>query len=278
MLRLFDFDGNCTREFLQDQVTLGMTFHPRNADVVLVTGMGGYTRLIHLDQGQIIQEWRDHSKYVVACAFSADGSYFVTGSHDKTVLIYHRQSDSDTYIKAHTLFFGGAVESLCILPSTQILVISARNDHNLYTVELVAPFTHVARNMNSNGDGWVSFAALHLSASLDGRYLLVLTDTPSGRFILYDTQHWKKIQDIWGGLKIDRFSNPKGIWLDSENFVVGDDEGYLTLWNIHLPLEQGRLQPHSGAIRGLSRAGRSLCTGSFDKSLCLWDLHSIVNR
>jgi hypothetical protein len=43
----------------------------------------------------VLQEFKDHSKYVIACKWSADGTRFVTASHDRTVAVY-------AYEHAHT--------------------------------------------------------------------------------------------------------------------------------------------------------------------------------
>ena len=132
-------------------------------------------------------------------------------------------------------------------------------------------FTCVERNMNSNGDDWVSFTALHLSISPDGSNLLILTDTPAGRFLVFNTLTWKKVADIWGGLTIDRFSHPRGMWIDSRHFCIGDDDGYLSLWNIDESKHIGKTRAHEAAIRSFARFGSYLYVGSFDHGVSLWD-------
>ncbi len=125
--------------------------------------------------------------------------------------------------------------------------------------------------MNSNGDDWVSFTALHLSKSADGSFLLVLTDTPSGRFIVFDTLTWTKVADIWGSLSIDRFSHPRGIWIDSTNFMIGDDEGFMSLWNVNDLKPTEKVHAHEAAIRGFTKSGSYLYVGSFDHNVTVWN-------
>jgi hypothetical protein len=133
-------------------------------------------------------------------------------------------------------------------------------------------FESFDKNLNSNGDDWVSFTALHLSNSVDGSYLLVLTDTPAGRFIIFNTSTWTKVADIWGSLNIDRFSHPRGIWIDSNNFMIGDDEGYLSLWNVNGLKHTKKIHSHEAAIRSFTILGSYLYVGSFDHTVSVWKL------
>lgn len=147
-----------------------------------------------------------------------------------------------------------------------------RGDCFIHLIDLNT-FECFEKNMNSNGDSWISFTALNLSRSLDGSYLLILTDTPSGRFIIFEALSWNKVADIWGGLSIDRFSHPRGIWVDSSNFMIGDDEGDLSLWNINETKHLGKIHAHNAAIRSFVNSGSCLYVGSFDHSVSLWNLN-----
>ena len=290
MLRIFHanhLDKDPEWIHLLPDITLSIQFHPTDPELALIAGMGGVTRLIRILTGDIVGEWTHHHKYIISALFSHDGKHFVSASHDKTVNVYKQTGSRGLeFTKMDTHHLEGVVESMVQLtpPSSSsfqgypLIVFSVRNDHHLYVLDWRSPTVLSKKNMNSNGDNWVSFTALHLSASPDGRHILVITDTPAGRILVYSTDNWNKKQDIWGSLKIDQFSNPRGIWLDNENFIVGDDEGEISLWNLHRPSEQGRLKAHSSAIRGLSKLDGLLFSGSFDKSVQAYQLDMGLNR
>ena len=256
-----------------DAISLTLTVHPLT-NQFLSTCMDGSCHLIESESLQILQSFKNHSKYVVASVFSPDGHWMITGSHDKMVQIYTRdeQDEVGNYKLYESLYFKGAIESLCLINcessnGIQTLVVAVRNDHQLYTVLIKDQSTAQiqSHNMNANGDDWVSFTALNISSSPCGTYLLLITDTPSGRILVYETKTWKKIQDIWGNLKIDRFSNPRGLWITNHHYIIADDEGCLTYMDISCHERIGHVSLHNGPIRSLSRLNNTIFTGSFDK-------------
>jgi len=72
------------------------------------------------------------------------------------------------------LSFPSAVESVEFVD--EWMVFSVRNDNHLHYFHLESG-ERMKQNMNSFGDDYLSFNALDVKASPDGKYILVVTDT-----------------------------------------------------------------------------------------------------
>ncbi|KAF9939922.1 hypothetical protein BGZ65_008960, partial [Modicella reniformis] len=215
-------------------VVLDMDFHPRHPELMLTSAMDKTVVLTNTITGDERQIFKDQAKFVVRARFAMDGAVFITGSHDHTVNIYKAQPDLDQnnlprYILDKTLTFKGAVEATCVLPSSTsrapTVVIGTRNDNYLYYVDLTT-YNIVKYNMNINKDDWVSFTPLDISASPhnDDGYLLVSTDSPTGRQIMFRTDSAIQLFNYYG-VPTDGFSRPRHVWHQSGKYfyVTGDD-------------------------------------------------------
>jgi WD40 repeat protein len=165
---------------------------------------------------RVQQSFKAHTKYVVCCKWSADGSMFATASHDKTVSIYRKAAATDSssasssstdgaYEQLTKLYFPEAVEAVEFLGNSSSatatmaatsftaatvaavqLVVASREQPHLTYVDLSegGQFTQSRVSLNANAwDMHVSFSVMALAVSPDGRYLLASTD--KGRIIVY---------------------------------------------------------------------------------------------
>jgi WD40 repeat protein len=169
---------------------------------------------------RVQQSFKAHTKYVVCCKWSADGSMFATASHDKTVSIYKAaatdssstgsSSTDGAYEQLTKLYFPEAVEAVDFLGNNNStatattaattstatstaatvaavqLVVASREQPHLTYVDLSegGQFTQSRVSLNANAwDMHVSFSVMALAVSPDGRYLLASTD--KGRIIVY---------------------------------------------------------------------------------------------
>ncbi|KAF9156813.1 hypothetical protein BGX21_001842 [Mortierella sp. AD011] len=265
-------------------VALDIDFHPRHPELMLTSAMDKTMVLTNTITGEQHQHFKDHAKFVVRAKFAKDGDIIITGSHDKTVNIYKVQPGQDVhqlprYALDKTLNFKGAVEGLCVLPMTSsrtapIVVIGTRDDNYLHYVDL-NNYTTVKYNMNVNNDDWVSFTPMDISFSPhnDGGYLLVSTDSPTGRQILFRTDSALQLFNYYG-VPTDGFSTPRHAWDKGGKFfyVTGNDHKIYCFQVGGNQEIMGILEGHTSVIRGLHMdyARNMLVSCGFDKSVRLW--------
>ncbi|KAF9974557.1 hypothetical protein BGZ73_002041 [Actinomortierella ambigua] len=283
--------GQVARLFRPHQgVVLDIDFHPRLPHLMLTSSMDKSTVLTNIVTAQQHQIFHDHAKFVTRAKFAMDGNLIVTASHDRTVVVYKAVPASDAsagetlplYAKDKDFSFKGAVEGFCVLPPSPnrppTVVIGTRDDNYLHYIDLLQ-YTVTRYNMNANNDDWVSFTPLEISASPhnDGAYLLVSTDSTSGRQILFRTDSALQLQNYYG-VPTDGFSTTKHAWDRSGKyfFVSGND---FKIYCFEVGGQQkiiGSLEAHTAAIRGLfmDQERRLLVSCSFDKTVRLWGHHS----
>jgi WD40 repeat protein/ElaB/YqjD/DUF883 family membrane-anchored ribosome-binding protein len=166
---------------------------------------------------RVQQSFKAHTKYVVCCKWSADGSMFATASHDKTVSIYRKaaatngsstSSTDGAYEQLTKLYFPEAVEAVEFLGNSSSatataattatittaaavqLVVASREQPHLTYVDLSEGGQFAQSRVSLNANAWdmhVSFSVMALAVSPDGRYLLASTD--KGRIIVYRCAH-----------------------------------------------------------------------------------------
>ncbi|KAF9354683.1 hypothetical protein BGX26_007492 [Mortierella sp. AD094] len=265
-------------------VPLDIDLHPRHPELMLTSAMDKTMVLTNTITGEQHQHFKDHTKFVVRAKFAKDGDIIVTGSHDKTVNVYKVQPGQNAdqlprYVLDKTLNFKGSVEGLCVLPMTSsrtapTVVIGTRDDNYLHYVDL-DNYSTVKYNMNVNKDDWVSFTPMDISVSPhnNGGYLLVSTDSPTGRQILFRTDSALQLFNYYG-VPTDGFSTPRHAWDKSGKFfyVTGNDH---KIYCFQVGGNQeivGTLEGHTSVIRGLhmDHYRNMLVSCGFDKTVRVW--------
>ncbi|KAG0361764.1 hypothetical protein BGZ54_008977 [Gamsiella multidivaricata] len=266
-----------------DGVALDIDFHPCHPELMLTSAMDKTVVLTNTITGEEHQKFKDHSKFVVRAKFAMDGAAIVTGSHDKIVNIYKAtkadpdQSKLPTYVLEKTLTFKGAIEGMCVLPAsknrTPTVVIGTRDDNYLHYVDLTS-YNIVKYNMNVNKDDWVSFTPMEISASPhnEGGYLLVTTDSPTGRQILFRTDSALQLANYYG-VPTDGFSTPRHVWArNGKNFYVTGNDHKIYCFQVGTQALVGTLEGHTSVVRGLfmDYERNMMVSCSFDKAVRLW--------
>ncbi|KAG0043938.1 hypothetical protein BGZ83_010820 [Gryganskiella cystojenkinii] len=263
-----------------DGVALDIDFHPFHPELMLTSAMDKTAVLTNTVTGEEHQKFKDHTKFVVRAKFAMDGAMFITGSHDKTVNFYKTQQLQNSlpvYTLDKTMNFKGAVESMCVLPSSRnrapTVVIGTRDDNYLHYIDLTN-YTTTKYNMNVNKDDWVSFTPMDISVSPhnDGGYLLVSTDAPTGRQILFRTDSALQLFNYYG-VPTDGFSTPRHAWDKSgKYFYVTGNDNKIHCFQVGTQAIVGTLDGHSSVIRGLFMDDdrKMLISCSFDKTVRTW--------
>ncbi|KAF9427900.1 hypothetical protein BGZ94_003898 [Podila epigama] len=265
-------------------VVLDMDFHLHHPQLMLTSSMDKTAVLTNTLTGQEHQKFKDHSKFVIRAKFALDGAMFITASHDRTVNFYRQDLTSmqnpdhlPNYSLDKTLTFKGAVEALCVLPMSNnrspTVVIGTRDDNYLHYIDLTT-YTTVRYNMNVNKDDWVSFTPMDISASPhnDGAYLLVSTDAPTGRQILFRTDSALQLFNYYG-VPTDGFSTPRHVWeKHGKYFYVTGNDNKIYCFDVGTQKIVGTLDGHKAVVRSLfmDNEQNTLISCSFDKTVRSW--------
>ena len=127
---------------------LQVATHVRFPNIVLTSSMDFTTALVDIETGEIVSQWKDHTKYVVRAGFSPSGNWIVTGSYDKSIHLYKfiamsSSSSSSSlypqYQKVHSISFQGIVESMAFLPIPSMNVITATPTTTTTTTNSTTP-------------------------------------------------------------------------------------------------------------------------------------------
>jgi WD40 repeat protein len=155
---------------------LSVSFHPLQPRIMLTGSMDGTAILTDLLSRQVIQAFKDHSKYVVRTAFSPDGRFLATCSYDKSINVYSTNSSFSTtedhredapvevpkiqYKKDFSKKTSTNPETIVFHPSSSHLIYSCRDDNYLRYVDLNSDTDYkvTSFNLNENQDNHVSFS------------------------------------------------------------------------------------------------------------------------
>jgi len=276
-----------------------LAYHPKNPNIILTGSMDGTHKIIDVSVrgGKVIQSFKDHGKFVTRVAFSSDGKLFATGSFDHTVNIYcieeeeeKEEAEANTNLKytlIKSFIFPKNVECILFDYDDTCLIISIREDNFLHYVKIMRTFSSTKSlsasfkfveekvNMNSFGDNHVSFSALDLCISPNGKYLLVATDT--SRVILFALYTSKQIKNYYGSNNA-QYSNPRVLWSANGKYIYGTSETReIVVWDVvSKQIVKKMKDAHEKVIRDMSaNKDRSLlATCSYDLTVKIWQNNS----
>ena len=260
---------------------LGVCQHPTNPSLLLTCSMDKTCQLVDAssmlsgdeDSLRLVQTLTDHSKYVVRARFSSCGKWIATTSYDHSSCVYKAEDETFQHYKHCTqTSFRGAVEALCWHPSEPRFVVSARDDHNLHCFDCSSgqPERVKPLCLNALGDDHISFNALDLSFSPNGKLLAVATD--KNRVILMDSSTGQQLANFYGCTN-DGFSQPRLCWHPSGHYLYATSQDRcIIVWEVARQRQVARLVGHTGMLRDMyySADHDVLVTAAMDGVVKLW--------
>ncbi|KAI8142996.1 WD40-repeat-containing domain protein [Fennellomyces sp. T-0311] len=268
-------NGQVEREYNHPQgPVLSIDFHPQNSHIMLTTAMDGSATLLDTRKSDdaVVQQFKDHKKYVVRGLFSPiDGRFVVTASYDRMISVYEHQEGEYKLIKQLGPFLGN-VETICFIDN--VLVAGVHDDNYLHYIHLDQQYRHEKINMNANQDDWVSFSPQWISASPDGRHLLVSTNHATGRLILFKAHQSTQVQNYYDVPSDNQFATRRHCWHPSGRYfyVSGGDDNCIRV----METKTGRVTAelgggHKAMVRAMALDPQvGLVTGGYDHVVNIW--------
>lgn len=250
---------------------LSLDFNPKNSSLLLSSAMDGAVCLYDLNKGQLLQKFANHTKYAVRVRWNPEGTIFVSASYDKTIRIYKKNegNEQEPFVFDKSLTFLGNPEAVAFSLTEPQLIVAVREDNYLQLINLET-YEKTKVNMNENLDNHVSFSALDLAVSPDGKYILVSTD--HDRLIMLKmgtSQHMRRFY----GASNDSYSQPRCCFSPSGKYVYStSQDNKIYVWDVATQKIVTRLQGHSALVRDIDLQPQEniLGSASFDKRVLLW--------
>lgn len=241
-----------------------------SAAVIQISGLSGPLEEIRYD---ILSQHKVHRKHVVRVKWSPDGKRFATASYDHYLKIFEEQpadAEGERYIEIKSFELSEAVECVTWTPDGKWLIASVRVDNYLHYYDTES-WLETKFNMNLNPlDDHVSFTAMDLSLSKDGKKLLVSTD--KSRVIMFSTATPLQIRNFYD-IPNGEWSTPRAVWNQSGGFIyVSSEDKSIYVFDAVTGAKVTTLPGHSSNIRDLCSHPTldTIASASFDKTIKIW--------
>lgn len=233
---------------------------------------GGYQNvsLWNPTTGELVKPLKGHKAYVTSLAFSPDGSRLATACEDEVARVWKLDSDETPLLfKGHKLPVTGIAWS----PDGKLLATSAGDDTRPTKSGEVKIWDATTGEVQQSYELHTK-AATGVAFSTDGGY--VASSGIDEHVNIYDLDA-KKPLGFYAGHS--RPTNAVLFHPDEETAIsvsggraVGKNE--LKIWEFATGDELATAEAHEGRIAALalSRDGRILATGGYDKSVALWNV------
>ena len=240
------------------------------ASVVEITGLTGAKESMRYD---ILFQPKVHRKHVVRVKWSPDGTRFATASYDHFLNIFEESNSNgngEPYQVIKTIELSEAVESIVWTSDGKWLIASVRADNYLHYFD-TKTWQETKFNMNVNQlDDHVSFTAMDLQLSSDGKHLLVSTD--KNRLIMFATATPLQIRNFYD-VPNGEWSTPRAAFNHSGSFAyISSEDKTIYVYDTTTGTKVTTLQGHTSNIRDLCSHPSLdiIATASFDKSVKIW--------
>lgn len=245
-----------------------LIFSSRNR--VLMGAMDASHAVVDINgsEHEVVSKFKDHKLHVVRCRWSPSGRLFASASYDGEVNVYC--AEGEKYGKVKTLRFKRAVEAIVFSTDNHWLIVAPREDNYLHYFD-TENFNEKLINMNAHGDEHVSFTAMDLSVSADGKSLLTSTD--KNRVIMFAIGTSIQTRNFWG-VENGQWATPRSTFNLSHSCVyTTSEDNVVYLFDVGTEKKNGtKLSGHKGVVRDVHRhpTQELLATCSYDRSVKVW--------
>ena len=221
-------------------------------------------------------------RYVVAIKWNAQGTFLATASHDHTALLFSFNSKvegkkewNDIFTRVQRFCLESAVEDVVFVTRSndkkESLVLAERSSVYLHIVDLIS-FDIKDMNVNERDDTHLSFSILSVVPSPDGSMFCLATD--SDQLVVLDSNSGNQICSLVGH-KCGQYAQPSVCWDPSGDYIYSNsqkDPG-IYIWSLATQRVVKCLSGHTKQVRSIDirMSDRVLISGSFDKSISLWE-------
>ncbi len=226
--------------------------------------LGAFLWNVENDTPQLRHWLRGHSDWVVALEFSPDGKQLVTGSQDRTAILWDVETGENLFTFTDLPW---ALQSLAFMPNGRQLFIGTWNLITLWDID----------------EGYeIQFIPYR-------EFPITMAVSPDGKWLLTgSTEETAKLFDIETGELIrtfqhDHFAQLAAFSPDGQYVFASGGEGVLKMWNTQTG-EELRSFDHDPHVIGMtlyysprfaiSPSGVELITGNNEGEIKLWDINS----
>jgi WD40 repeat protein len=234
---------------------------------VATSSQDGTARIFDAASGAVVSVLRDHKDTVKSVAFGPGGGQVLTVSDDRTARLWDTASGSvikilrerNTEEVAHALFVPGTGEIITAAYLDGVKVWNPTAERVAYRLDFPSPNPNILLRER----------AVEAIASPDGRTIIVEWSVPPSRYVIYeDRRAGKPFQTGILDRPVFRFEG-NTVRAIAETFMSNTAR----IVDLTSRKEIARLRGHTNFIAGAAFRpdGRSIVTGSRDRTIRLWD-------
>jgi len=235
-----------------------LAFSPDGQWVISAATTASEAKLWELRSGKVIRTISLHGAAVSCVDFSPDNNLILTGSWDKTVIVFDRQTGEQLLsLNGHQ----GPITAARFNPTGDLILTSSVDG----TIRIWDALSGL-----ENSQWVISNKKIHdIDWSPDSTFVAAGID--DGRTILWEVQSKRQIFAVKPNnqaiLRV-LFSN------DGSLLFTGAQDGSIRMWNTISGKKEGDLQKHQNAITSLdlSPDAKWLVSGSMDQTAIVWNL------
>jgi len=248
---------------------LSLDFHPTDPKLLLSAFMDGSHALSDIESGEVVQQFKDHQKFVTRVAWSLCGTLFASCSHDRFVRVYS-SDENGLWTASHTQGFTAIPESICFAEG--FLVVSVRDDHRLHYIELQTGLVTFQNTSTIEGDTHVWCSVLDLTLTPCHKYVLMCTDQSKNVLMPFNGPS-KHVRTFYGAVS-DQLSTPRATWSpDGRNLYCTSQDHSVLVWDVSNQAVLNRLKGHTKNVRGIDHHHTRplLASCGFDRKMMMWE-------
>lgn len=254
----------------EEQLYAGMNGAVLDVDIshdgrtLVAGGENGELKLFDTRSGKVLQNLQKHSGDITAVCFHPRNNWFVSGGHDKRIVLWAPPADSeDGYQAVMEWPMTSRINALAFSPNGKYLASGGRDK----LVKLWRSGTESVRTFSGH---WGRIAQGGLAFSPDSRLLASVAYDDTGQ--VWDIESGKRVKVLKGhaaDLESVAFS------ADSQSIATGSSDKTIRLWEVNSERTPQLLYGHKNSVFSLHfTADGHLVSAGRDRTLRLWDAES----